>query len=467
MCGFGAQSYGVRRRPGTATLIGPPASGRLRYGSSGCSVASPGPRRQVVAGPETGTSRRGAARRPASPFAAAAAAAAAVQLRGAAPAVPAAGPQPGRRLLRRHRGRDQPALHRVAAAGPAAAPRSRRPRRPRRRRAGRASGPGRSCSGRSPRPRVSTASRATKDRSIFSSLTGSRRRWTSEEYPVPKSSRDIFTPCPVSPARVSAARCGSSSRTCSVISSWSDPAGTPCRASRAATRAREAGGVDVARGDVDRDRHEQALRPPPGDLGQRRLQDVLGEVRHQPGGLGDGDELVRGDPAALRVHPAHQRLQAGHLAVEADLGLVVQLHLAGVQRPAQVAEEAEPVGGVAVPLGLVHLDARTVPLRLVHRDVRAAQQPLGVQRVVGVDGDPGAGLQHEGEAVQVERRGRARRPGGGRPAGRWWWSPPAAAVRRTRRRRAGRPRRRAAGRAAAVRRSAAAAGRRRGGRGCR
>ncbi len=82
---------------------------------------------------------------------------------------------------------------------------------------------------------VSTASRATNDRSIFSSLTGSRRRCTRDEYPVPKSSRDIFTPCPVSPLRVSAARCGSSRRTCSVISSWSDPAGTPCRASRAAT----------------------------------------------------------------------------------------------------------------------------------------------------------------------------------------------------------------------------------------
>src|SRR5690606_30841774 len=82
---------------------------------------------------------------------------------------------------------------------------------------------------------LSTASRATNDRSIFSSLTGSRRRCTNDEYPVPKSSRDIFTPCPVSAFSVSAARCGSSSSTCSVISSWSAPAGTPCRASRAAT----------------------------------------------------------------------------------------------------------------------------------------------------------------------------------------------------------------------------------------
>ncbi|ESU47394.1 hypothetical protein P376_4633 [Streptomyces sp. HCCB10043] len=168
---------------------------------------------------------------------------------------------------------------------------------------------------------------------------------------------------------------------------------------------REAGGVDVARGDVDRDGHEQALRPPAGDLGERRLQDVLREMRHQTGGLGDGDELVRGDPAALRMHPAHQGLQPCDLPVEADLGLVVQFDLARVQRPAEIAEKPEPVGGVAVPLGLVDLHARAVPLGLVHRDVRPAQQPFGVQGVVGVDGDPGAGLQDEGEPVEVERRG--------------------------------------------------------------
>ncbi len=168
---------------------------------------------------------------------------------------------------------------------------------------------------------------------------------------------------------------------------------------------REAGGVHVAWGDVDRDGHAQALRPPAGDLGERRLQDVLGEVRHQPGGLRDGDELVRGDPPALRVHPAHQCLQPGDLSVEADLGLVVQFDLARVQRPAQIPEESEPVGGVAVPLGLVDLHARAVPLGLVHRDVRPAQQPLGVQGVVRVDGDPGAGLQDEGQPVEIERRG--------------------------------------------------------------
>ncbi len=169
-------------------------------------------------------------------------------------------------------------------------------------------------------------------------------------------------------------------------------------------RAREAGRVDVARRDVDGDRDLQALRPPARHLGEGRLEDVLGEVGHEPRGLGDRDELVRRDPAPLRMHPAHQGFEPSHVAVEADLGLVVEFHFTGVECPPQIAEEAEAVGGVAVPLGLVHFHAGTVPLRLVHRDVGAAQQPLRVERVVGEHGEAGAGLQDEGQAVQVEGR---------------------------------------------------------------
>ncbi|OSY51956.1 hypothetical protein BG846_02418 [Streptomyces fradiae ATCC 10745 = DSM 40063] len=168
---------------------------------------------------------------------------------------------------------------------------------------------------------------------------------------------------------------------------------------------REAGAVHVARGDVHRDGDLQALGAPAGDLAEGRLQDVLREVGHQAGGLGDGDELVRGDAAALRVDPADQRLQAGDVAVEADLGLVVQLHLARVEGAAQVAEEAEPVGRVGVPLGLVHLDAGAVALRLVHGHVGALEEPLRVEGVVGEDGDARAGLQDERESVEVERGG--------------------------------------------------------------
>ncbi len=102
------------------------------------------------------------------------------------------------------------------------------------------------------------------------------------------------------------------------------------------------------------------------------------------------------------MDPSHQCFESCDLSVEADLRLVVQFHFACVEGPAEVTEEAQAIGGVAVALGLVHLHARAVPLGLVHRHVRAAQQSLRVQGVVGEDGEAGAGLQDEREAVQVE-----------------------------------------------------------------
>jgi len=56
------------------------------------------------------------------------------------------------------------------------------------------------------------------------------------------------------------------------------------------------------------------------------------------------------------VAPADERLDAGDGAVlDVHLGLVVQFELALVDRAAQGAEQAEPVGAVGVPLGGVGL----------------------------------------------------------------------------------------------------------------
>ncbi|CAM5727459.1 hypothetical protein SALBM311S_01192 [Streptomyces alboniger] len=90
---------------------------------------------------------------------------------------------------------------------------------------------------------------------------------------MPKSSRDIFTPCAVSPARVSAARCGSSRRTCSVISSWKAIPGT-VTGQPGGHGSREPWGVDIARGDIDRHRDEQPLGAPPRDLGEGRVEEL-------------------------------------------------------------------------------------------------------------------------------------------------------------------------------------------------
>ncbi len=98
----------------------------------------------------------------------------------AAPAVLAAGAEPRRGLGGRHGGGHQPSLHRVAAEVPQALPRLVVLD------ALRDDEEAQECA-RSTVQRtisassLSTASRATNERSIFSSLTGSRRRCTSEE----------------------------------------------------------------------------------------------------------------------------------------------------------------------------------------------------------------------------------------------------------------------------------------------
>ena len=73
-----------------------------------------------------------------------------------------------------------------------------------------------------------------------------------------------------SPARVSAARCGSSSSTCSVISSWSAAGRDLVPGQPGGDRAGEAGGVHVARRDVDRDRHVEADARASGRPGRAR-----------------------------------------------------------------------------------------------------------------------------------------------------------------------------------------------------
>ena len=65
------------------------------------------------------------------------------------------------------------------------------------------------------------SSEVTNERSIFSSSGASRRRLTSDECPVPKSSSEIRMPCARSCGRASATRSGSRMASVSVISSIS------------------------------------------------------------------------------------------------------------------------------------------------------------------------------------------------------------------------------------------------------
>ena len=130
----------------------------------------------------------------------------------------------------------------------------------------------------------------------------------------------------------------------SVTSSSSSSAHT-VRGEELGDLARQALVEQVAGGQVHRDGQRPAGIGPGARLREGGVQDVAGERADQPGVLGERDELVGKDQAALGVLPAHQGLGADDLAgADADLGLVVQDELAAVQRPAQVPEQRE-LGG--------------------------------------------------------------------------------------------------------------------------
>src|SRR5664280_1449363 len=154
----------------------------------------------------------------------------------------------------------------------------------------------------------------------------------------------------------------------------------------------------VAGGEVHRDRQRPTgVRPRP-DLAQGTVQDVAGERPDQAGVLGQRDEVIRWDQAAVGVLPADQGLGADDVpGADADLGLVVQDQLVAVQRPAQVPEQRQLRRGVAVDGRVVGEHPQVLALRDVHGDVGALQQGGGVRAVLPGQHDPDAGLD-----VQVE-----------------------------------------------------------------
>src|SRR5660397_36663 len=154
----------------------------------------------------------------------------------------------------------------------------------------------------------------------------------------------------------------------------------------------------VAGGEVHRDRQRPTgVRPGP-DLAQGTVQDVAGERPDQAGVLGQRDEVIRWDQAAVGVLPADQGLGADDVpGADADLGLVVQDQLVAVQRPTQVPEQRQLRRGVAVDGRVVGEHPQVLTLLDVHGDVGALQQGGGVRAVLAGQHDPDAGLD-----VQVE-----------------------------------------------------------------
>ena len=166
--------------------------------------------------------------------------------------------------------------------------------------------------------------------------------------------------------------------------------------------------------------HADAKRP---DTQGIPVEAVAGDFCHHPlaqlddlsGALRDGDELQRGDHAALGVFPAHQCLHAHHFAgMHVNLGLVAQLQLIVAQGIAQLLFHLELLHRPGIHLLIVKTVAGpALGLGDVHGGVGVAHQGVGVLAVVGEDGDADAGGDHRVVRLQGDRLGE----GGENPAG--------------------------------------------------
>ena len=136
----------------------------------------------------------------------------------------------------------------------------------------------------------------------------------------------------------------------------------------------EAGVEQIRRRDVHRHSQPGPGCAPGGALRESLLEHEPRERPHEPGLLGERQELQRRDHAETRMGPAQQRLDGDGLAgPQVDLRLVVQDQLLGVDGGTQLVDEDEAVAAV-VDVRLVHLERALAELGPVHRDVGAAHE---------------------------------------------------------------------------------------------
>ncbi len=153
------------------------------------------------------------------------------------------------------------------------------------------------------------------------------------------------------------------------------------------------------------DRHLDALWPV-GGIGARLAQRPLTDRHDEARLLRQRDEVRGRDEAACGMVPAQQRLELGDLvSLQIELGLVVELKLAVVQRCPQIALER-----VARLHLLVHraLEETRVPgsvgLCPRQRQVGILEQLIGIFAIAGADRDADVGTDHDLMVVDVEGR---------------------------------------------------------------
>ena len=171
------------------------------------------------------------------------------------------------------------------------------------------------------------------------------------------------------------------------------------------------GVLELLRGEVDRHRERRVVRAQALQRARRAAplaQDPAADRDDEPGLLGEGDEVARGDEPALGVAPAHERLDPGDRAVvEPHDRLVVQLELVVDERALQVGAQLE-----AGEHALVHprleqaVAALAVALGVVHRRVGVADELLGLDDGPRLgERDAHAGAQDELLVPDAQRHG--------------------------------------------------------------
>ena len=155
------------------------------------------------------------------------------------------------------------------------------------------------------------------------------------------------------------------------------------------------------------------------DLLDRAVEHERGQRAGQAALLHQRQEVVGPEQAALRVLPAHQRLDAAHRAGRAgppSAGSAATSSPAS-SAPCELADQREPLAAVAIARGQVDLVPGPHALGLVHRDVGALQQAERVAGVLGEQRDADAGVDVQRDVADLERaleRRAQAQPGGAR-----------------------------------------------------
>ena len=132
----------------------------------------------------------------------------------------------------------------------------------------------------------------------------------------------------------------------SVSSSSSVPGGRPDAAEQVHHLVGEVRVEQVGHRQVDRDRQLPALGDPRGALPRRLLEDHRRQQRHEATALDLVEEAAGRHEPGLRVLPAGQRLDAGHLAgTQRDLRLVVHDDLAAAGSPGAAVPSSPAASG--------------------------------------------------------------------------------------------------------------------------